>query len=380
MGSLDASFQLPDAGSPDLYLTHPTDAEFNAIYSGSFFEWGDALSLPQYLEESVFLTTVPLAKDDGMLVWMLTDRSTSPNHRPILCSCETFRKRVFVTDTQGQLKEMIVYAIASVFCIPEYRGRGFAGRLMRELAAILPTWHVDSKRCIGSVLYSDIGKTYYANFGWHPLSINIHIEFEPEKKTVSFHTRKILAADLDQLCRDDESLIRQTMISSSNCKMRMMVVPDVDHMQWHLEKEEFACKKLFGKIPHVKGAIAGRPGHRMWAIWTHRYYADPKTASADNTLYILRLVVEEKHAGAGQVEQMRAVLQAAQAEAFEWKLHNVIMWDPTPLVQELIKQTGIQHRKVQREDDGIASLLWFGEGSGKEDMIEWIGNEKYGWC
>lgn len=385
MGSLDASFPLPDAGSPDLYLTHPTDAEFDEIYSGSFLEWGDALSLPQYLEESAFLTTVPLAKDDGMLVWMLTDRNSSPNRRTILCSCETFRKRVFVTDTQGQLNEMIVYAIASVFCIPEYRGRGFAGRLMQELAAVLPTWHAHPKKCIGSVLYSDIGKTYYANFGWHPFSVNTHLQFEPENETISFQAgktqaRNILADDLDQLCRDDETLIRQTMIGSSNSKMRMMLVPDLDHMQWHLEKEEFACKKLFGKVPHAKGAITGRPGHRMWAIWTHRYYSDPKTTSTDNTLYILRLVTEEKHTSTKQVEQMRAVLQAAQAEAFKWKLHNVTMWDPTPWVQELIKQTGIQHRNVQREDDGIASLLWFGEGSGKEDMIEWIGNEKYGWC
>ena len=171
---MDTFIQLPDAQSPDLYITHPTDSEFDTIYSLSYTAWGDALSLPQYLEESTFLTTIPLAKNDGMHVWMLTDKTDSPDHRYILCSCETFRKRVFITDTEGHFTEMVMYGIASVFCDPKYRGRGFAARLMRELATMLPNWQGRSKKCIGSVLYSDIGKTYYANLGWHPFPVNTY--------------------------------------------------------------------------------------------------------------------------------------------------------------------------------------------------------------
>lgn len=84
--------------------------------------------------------------------------------------------------------------------------------------------------------------------------------------------------------------------------------------------------------------------------------------------------------GNSQVEQMKALLQTAQAEAAKWKLHRVMMWDPTPLVLELVAQTEIQYRRVERDHEGIASLLWYGEGSGKEDTLEWLGNEKYGWC
>ena len=81
-----------------------------------------------------------------------------------------------------------------------------------------------------------------------------------------------------------------------------------------------------------------------------------------------------------QVEQMRDILQAAQDEAAEWNLHRVMMWDPTSLVTRLVERTGIQHRRIERDQEGIASLLWYGEGSGKEDTLEWLGNEKYGWC
>lgn len=381
---MDTLIQLPDARSPTLYLTHPTASEFKTIYSLSFLAWGDALSLPQYLEESVFLTTIPLAKDDGMHVWMLTDRTISPDHRPILCSCETFRKRAFVTDTQGQFSEMIIYGIASVFCNPKYRGRGFAARLMRQLAIMLPNWQVASRRCIGSVLYSDIGKTYYANLGWHPFPVNTHIEIDPKGAPMTSQARKLLAGDLGQLCKDDEALIQKAMTSTSNCKIRMMLVPDLDHMQWHHGKEEFASDKLFGKQPQVKGAMAGKPGNRVWAIWTHRFYGDPESASSDNTLYILRVVVEKEKADTVQREmqakQMQAVLKAAQIEAAEWQLHSVKMWHPAHLVRELVERAGVQYRNVDREQDSIASLLWYGEGSGKEDTLEWIGNEHYGWC
>ena len=175
--------------------------------------------------------------------------------------------------------------------------------------------------------------------------------------------------------------------ASSNEKIYMILVPDLDHMLWHHKKEEFVCDKLFGKQPPIKGAIVGQPGHRMWAIWTHRFYGHPQSDASENTLYILRLVIENQatvtsdtEQADSQIEQMRAILQTTQAEAAEWNLHRVMMWGPTPLVLKLIERTRIQHRRIEREHEGIASLLWYGEGSGKEDSVEWLGNEKYGWC
>lgn len=81
-----------------------------------------------------------------------------------------------------------------------------------------------------------------------------------------------------------------------------------------------------------------------------------------------------------QADSLRCILQAAQAEAAEWKLQRLELWDPTPLVLELLERTGISHKLVVREDADIASLCWFGEGSGKEDMLEWVANERFAWC
>ena len=260
---------------------------------------------------------------------------------------------------------------------------------MRELAEILRTFQAETTRPIGSVLYSDIGKKYYADLGWHPFPINTHIELDPSAVPKGSRATQLLSGGLQRLCEEDEAMIRKELTSiSSNGKTRMMLVPDLDHMLWHHKKEEFVCDKLFGKQPEIKGATVGQPGNRMWAIWTHRFYGDPESTSSENTLYVLRLVIENQGTasatdaehGDSQVEQMKAVVQNAQVEAAEWNLHRVMLWDPTPLVLKLVERTAIPHRRIERDHEGIASLLWYGEGSGNEDKLEWLGNEKYGWC
>lgn len=395
MGSL----ALPDSQSSDLCLSHPTALECNTIWNNSSASWKDSLTVPLYLKESLFLTTVPLANDGGMTTWVLVDKNLPPDQRTILCSCESFRKRSFTSTSNGKVCEAIVHGIASVFCPPELRARGYAARMMRELAKVLHGWQAEHARCVGSILYSDIGKTYYSKLGWHPNLTNFHVVFQPSRKSdQSLAEAHAVATDsLAELCIRDEAMIRQAMAApAEGINLRMTIVPDLDHMLWHIRKEEFACDLLFGKVPRAIGAIAGPPGSQVWVIWTHRYYEHPDAKSPDNTLYILRLVIEnhsiernfssdadEKVLSAKHDEQtgyLKAVIQAAQAEAAEWRLDQVKLWDPIPAVQEMIAESGIDHSVVQREEDSIASGLWYDENGEASVAPLWINNEHFAWC
>jgi hypothetical protein len=167
-------------------------------------------------------------------------------------------------------------------------------------------------------------------------------------------------------------------------------------MLWHIRKEDFATEHLFRKTPRAKGAVAGPPGSQAWAIWTHRYYSDPTRELADNVLYILRLVVEGdpsankplSSAGEGQpeeflsarhVQHLEAVIRAAQAEAAKWRLDQVQLWGPSPLVRRALAQADLVHTVVKREEECIASGLWY-DGNGKVGPApEWINNEYYAW-
>lgn len=392
-----ASRLLPDANSPNLHLTHPTDEEKLETWTLNSASWRGALRQPDYLEREEYLTKAPLARDGGVTHWILVDKELLPNRRPILGSCETLRKRALISKN-GEVTDVITHGIGSVFCNPDYRGRGYASRMMRELGERLRTWQADkmTTKCAFSVLWSDIGKIYYAGHGWHPFP-STHVEFPPLTSTEKGSSATALETrDLKELCEKDEDLIRQTLKRVRDGKTHVCIIPDYENMGWHHVREDFICGKIFGKQPKIKGALIGEPGHRMWAIWTRSYYG-PLVAASGNTLHILRLVIEDDVSDSNcsnnseglaykrsqleaQAQKLKAILEIAQAEAAEWSLLHVELWNPTPLVQDLIEKTNSKHSIVERETDSIPSLMWYGEGSEDVDKLEWVGNEKYGWC
>ncbi|KAL4816586.1 hypothetical protein BDW67DRAFT_161898 [Aspergillus spinulosporus] len=394
--------QLPPSTSPTLTLAHPTAAETQQIWTQTSALWTDALTVPQYLEEYAYLLTVPLARDHGITQWILVDShdnltvaaddlNRGEGTRRVLASCETFRKRAFLANRLGSddsenfeegCTETVVHGIASVFCDPRLRGRGYASRLLKELSRVLPRWQADEVEKaggVGSVLYSDIDPAFYKRLGWVPFPSD-HLEFEPAQ--LDHAAEQLYAESLAALCQRDEEILRASMSRPSPTgdggKTRFAIIPDHDHMLWHHAKEEFGARKLFGsgKEPGIKGAVAGPAGNRVWAIWTHRFYRHPQNDdSAANTLYILRLVTETSSPAP---ESMRAVLHAAQSEAASWGLGKVKVWNPHRELEEAIRAAGVNFDKKKREYDSVPCLNWFGEES--PDEVEWVLNEKYAWC
>ncbi|KAH8901505.1 hypothetical protein GQ53DRAFT_740384 [Thozetella sp. PMI_491] len=395
---MESRVPLQDAKSLYLHLEHPSPEECLKIWTDTSSSWKDSLTVSAYLAESQFLTTIPLARDQGMTTWVLVDKSLPPNKRPILCSCETFRKRSLTADAEGNIEEVVVHGVASVFCPPEYRGRGYASRHMEELARQLRQWQTEHGKSAGSVLYSDIGPAFYTRFGWLPNVRNMHLVLPAAERKELTPARLVLESDLEDLCRKDEALIRAAMATPHRVKKRVTIIPDLDHMLWHIRKEDFATKQIFGRIPRAKGAIAGSPGKLVWAIWVHRYYEhpdEPGEEGSNNVLFILRLVVEgDETANMPLTEQaplavnydkqavaLKAVLQAAQAEASEWRLDHVHMWEPSPLIDNLVTQSGLDVTRVERQEESIASMAWFQDDdeTGSEPPV-WINNEYYAWC
>ncbi|KAI0894609.1 hypothetical protein F4806DRAFT_497855 [Annulohypoxylon nitens] len=362
MGSHGKQINLPSSDSTDLHLSHPTQDECIKIWTNTSDSWKDSLELPDYLRESQFLTPVPLAKDGGMTTWILVDKNLPPNQHPILCSCETFYKRSLMSDASGNAEEV----------------------------------QSGHKMVASSILYSDIGKGYYAKLGWTPNPTNTHFQFTPLKIPKSGLIRDITETDLPELCRRDEVMIRKAMtIPVPRVGNRFTILPDLDHMLWHIRKEDFATEHLFGKMAQVRGAIAGPPGKQVWAIWTRRYYGCHDVEGSDNVLYILRLVVgdistnmpplpELAETGMSlsdeQVMYLEAVLQAARDEAAEWRLDHVRLWEPSPLVEKAIVEGKLDYIKVEREEESIASCMWYDEHGNPGPLPTWINNQHYAWC
>ncbi|KAK3487498.1 uncharacterized protein B0T23DRAFT_207950 [Neurospora hispaniola] len=459
MGSTTPTTSLPSASSPSLTLTLAHEDERPKTWSLTHPMWGPALSHSEYLAREHFMTTLPLAKDGGLTHWILTDSNSpqaeSSNQRPILSSCETLRKHAVAarydpSSDRVILTEGISHGIGSVFTDPQYRGKGYANRMMQELGKRLRTWQVTDKKdrpespplaqdgktlgkeeeattTLFSVLYSDIGKSFYAKNGWKAFP-SAHVSFKPIKSSsssssssskpspfspatppfppnlspISYHT-------LPPLCTlDTTHLLTQTLprLARSNpSKTHVALLPDLDCLLWHLLREDFMTQHIFQRTPSVRGAIYSCPnrnGQRVWAVWTRSYYRGLESESIEgNHMHILRFVMEgvedlgneeslkkvtedpetEKYL----VEAFRAILAVAQREAAEWRVQDVQMWNPSPLVSRLVEKAGIEggYEMVERDMDSIPSLMWYGaEGmeGGRTEDVEWVANEKYGWC
>lgn len=209
-------------------------------------------------------------------------------------------------------------------------------------------------------------------------------------------SRPLYASDIAELCAIDEQLIRQHMAKAvSGDRTAVAIVPSVTQLQWHHAREEFVAKELYGKIPEVKGAIVGtEPGQRVWCYWT-RVYTTPNETK-DNTLHILRLVIEDPNHSdftAANEEGVRkahdsyiakataSLFAAAQLEAGKWAMGQTDIWNPTSTTLAGAKMLDPSATVEHREKESIASLRWYGSEEGNPvEHVDWICNEKYGWC
>ncbi|KAK3706947.1 hypothetical protein LTR37_012446 [Vermiconidia calcicola] len=396
MGSIVVSnghhADLPKKDSPKLQLVVATQEEHIHQQKANSVEWKGALSPEAYLRREEHLISQELSKDGALTPWALVYPEGS-DKRQIVCGCETLKKKALVGSKDGKVEEVVVHGVGSVFCPPEFRRRGYAGRMMAELGKRLESWQADNgKHVLFSVLYSDIGKQFYAARGWQAFpSAHVSLPAVSSKADGLPSVHMLKSQDLAELCAIDEKLIR-SRLSKSNAGDRTPValLPDTETMQWHHAREEFVGKELLGKQPVVKGAITGEKGSRVWCYWT-RVWTNPQE-EGDNTLHILRLVVEDeafsdlapasaestaKMKGSQTFKAIAALFAAAQTEAAQWGMHEVQIWNPTSTTlaaaQMLNGKAAVEHR----QDESITSLRWYGKGSWEN--VDWVCNEKYGW-
>lgn len=386
---------LPKGNSPDLRLISDATAEENlAQLHANSSEWRGALSLEAYLKREELLVNQDLTKDGGLTPWFLVyqPEGTKDADRQVLCGCESIKKKALIA-RNGKVKEVVAHGIASVFCPETMRGRGYAGRMMTEVGTKLEGWQAGDAGSAFSVLYSDIGKDFYAARGWKPFpSSHIALPASADMPSGIPSTQPLKAQDLAELCKLDEQLLQSRLSQlASDGKTSAALVPDVRTLDWHHAREDFIAKELHNRHPEIKGAVAEHDGKRTWCIWT-RVWTNPNEEAGD-TLHILRLASEDpsfadfepgNEASAQKMQDtdlttaIAALFAAAQREAKEWSMDHVELWNPTSLTLAAARKVISKAEIVHRERESIASLRWYGEGDGSD--VRWVCNEKFGWC
>ena len=247
---------------------------------------------------------------------------------------------------------------------------------------------------------------FYTKRGWRPFPSS-HIALPPKSDSHAQHdssglndlpeTTPLYAQDLGELCAADENQMKKRIarFAPEDPGVRVALIPDANTMLWHHAREEYVARVTLDRKPEVKGAIVkSKEGHRVWCIWTRNFGMKEE----ENTLHVLRLVIEGEDEFSGvdsaamdsiskrkdfnreHVLATATVLRAAQLEAAKWGMHDVMIWNPLPTVVVAAREVFPDTKIVDRDEESITSLRWHGLDEDKEDRIEWVGNEKFGWC
>jgi GNAT superfamily N-acetyltransferase len=397
MGSvaLPRDEDLPRADSPHLILAQSTPEEYLQTIRLNSVAWRGLVTLDQYIERERRLSTQNLTKDGALTSWILVDGRQQPNARLILSSCETYRKPAYLA-YQGKVEDIICHGIGSVFARAEFRGRGYAGRMMEEVAKKLDTWQSENqprKQGVFSVLFSDIGKKFYTRYGWKPFESS-HMSLPPlsEKhfqtslELAKLPVAKTLTAEdvYESMCgeiveRKNRNFLQ--VVSQKSPGAKVSIAPDYDHLLWHWAREQFYQDAGILEKVQPQGQLrgAGVDHHHVYCAWTRKIGDSPTS----NTLYILRLIYDEPSSPPEElatIEAVAAVLRRAQLEAYNLKMSNVEFWNPSPLTQKAAKLLDPNVQVVHRDGTSISSLKWNGASQGLGDDVEWLWNEKYSWC
>lgn len=383
---------LPAADSPDVILVPATPEERIESIKLNSVAWKGPLDVHTYIARENHLHQQRLVRD-GLTCWILVDRNQPEGKRTILSSCETYKKKALLA-YDGQVEDIPTHGVGSVYCRPEFRRQGYARRMLEELSKKLDTWQMDKERrdqSLFTVLFSDIGKNFYAQYGWRPFSSS-HISLKPISReeydqgtpgTKLRMARALFAEDVRTCMCDDEVLEKQRDLlreaSKKSPGAKVAIKPDYDHFVWHWAREEFYADKLYSHRdpPVIKGA--GDDASKVYCTWNRNFGETPK----ENTLFILRWMYDEPTSPSesqATAEAMAAILRRAQLEAHEWNMAAVEFWNPTPLMQKAAAMLDPNAEVIHREKSSIASLRWTGAEQGLGKDVEWFWNEKYTWC
>jgi hypothetical protein len=288
---------------------------------------------------------------------------------------------------------------------------------------------------LGSILYSDVGRTYYSKMGWYPHSTRttfIHLNKDAtlpwiqeainsnsvtSTNTSALNTNlkveKVDSTNLPKIMSYDRKLTTSKAISKiqSDGRPTLVVYQTTESVQWAFGRSEYYAQALSKtssdgeKIPQQIGCVISAPSSPSSADPPSSTNTDQETTKENlsyilwfhefrfKELYILRL---ESHNN--NTEHTKLLLQYAVQEAKKWGLEKVEVWGDLPwelhgdvgsdsakAVETFEREESIPslYTKIQppleqhHHDSANAGAIPLER---RREWIDWIFNEKGLWC
>ncbi|GLE08719.1 hypothetical protein PINS_up020082 [Pythium insidiosum] len=296
-------------------------------------------------------------QDDGMVAGV----------DAIVCHCESHMFDCAFRKANGEIIEGYSHHIGSVFTLPAHRGKGLARFFLTGVAQ-----RMQKKKCtIASVLYSDIGPTFYDKLGWrlHPSDMVV-LDSSASKnmeEPSALMTDFVLDDAFDKfLATDNERLKKEMQSAKYEGREVFAPLPSRDSIDWQFCLGVFYARhRGFPRFPSRCGVKIDADA---FVVWCHNL--------KESTLYIVHARFPSS-APARTVQLLRSALTEARA----FGLSSVKIWDPCGAVLDQLVSSDLDLVKTTREDS-LSSLLIFPQhrtGSPTEPLPVWLNNEKLAW-
>ncbi|KAF8524162.1 hypothetical protein JB92DRAFT_2806591 [Gautieria morchelliformis] len=369
----------------ELSLFPATPAQVVACRTANHAHWGRGLDLQEYMGRADKLDIHEHATDGRLMTWVLVPRR-NPQTLEFLSACETFRRHALAQDPASREPvETFAYGIAAVFCPPQHRRNGYPRHMLRLLHYVLASpgslppfpleWGLPPvpppgvQNACFSVLWSDIGPTYYETCGpslehrgWKLTGPVGTIWTTDPAATHPSDVRWLSEQDCVELWKQDALYLKECLMSSQlrgESSIRCTFLPDNGVAAFQLRRARFFLPALPDiPVPEKWGVIIPGVSPPTYATWITDIRPLP-----------VALLITRIRASA---ETFPALLSAIMVAAKENAAATVEVWNlEQHLVEIAHKSNGIT---AQRAAEHLPALAWY--GSGIADDVQWLFNEK----
>lgn len=209
-----------------------------------------------------------------------------------------------------------------------------------------------------SVLYSDIGPTYYDKLGWklHPSKMaTLDVAHPRNAKSVKESQVEVESLFLDGkldafLQADNARLVDDLSSERFQGERRLRCCRLATPLEWQFcIGVHFARVRAYDELPSRCGV---KIDENAFVIWCHNL--------KESTLYVVRARFPE--AGENAAKQTQLLLSTALEEVRKFKLKKVAIWDPpSALLREEVRSR--LEIEVGEREDSLSSAMVFRRGN-----------------
>ncbi|QRV75288.1 protein phosphatase 2 (formerly 2A), catalytic subunit [Ceratobasidium sp. AG-Ba] len=341
-------------------------------------EWARWLGLDGYLRKEERLEKLEHANKGKLVTWVLVS-AEDPESLDILSTCTTYRRDI-LTLPPNETKAIsgTGYAIASVFTPSQFRGKGYATRMMGLLHFAIAhpsgvpsfpaSWGELPKQIdipgVVSVLYSGVGAFYSGcppgeGTGWEIVGTKTThwLVDKLECPTISVEVETLSQDEAISVAANDACLFKRDFESNGpSPRMYFGFRPTAAwcsfQMRNHMDHPDYAESP-----PKIWGArLQSENGETHFIVWTYKPYPE---------LHRKLIVVNLRVSLITFPPLFAAMISIARKER-----HQLIeAWNLDDALDSVVQESG--GRTAEREGQ-LPAMKWYGPG---QDVV-WVGNNK----